>query len=143
MPRWISDEGEWHPEKEKVALVDHKGNKKEGRSPGDPYIYEGPDRAALFELYKEGVEKFGQNFRQNTDFLSSIRTLGFQSIDEYLKAMGYDSATSKKEFESKIAKVTKHELPKKVEAVKVLGGGADLSGSKNNKYGGFGDQPEA
>lgn len=150
MPTYISLEGVMHPAKEKVGLVNHSDQPLkhpitgEMIGPGDPYIYEGPDRAAMLELYladKSGaVTTFGQHFSQNTDFLQMVRNLGFSTKDEYLKFIGYDPKVSKDNFDKKASTINKHELPKKVEAVKVLGGGKDYSqGSQNNRYGGMGD----
>ena len=88
MPSYVSYEGVMYPAKEKVGLVNNSG--KEMKHPitgeviaaGDPYIYEGPDRAAMFELYmadKSGkTVTFGQHFSQNTDFLQMVRNLGFK-----------------------------------------------------------------
>lgn len=67
MPRWISDEhGRWHPAKERVALKNLSGKsikieqiaddgKKYTRTvqPNEDYIYEGPDRAAMFQWWEE------------------------------------------------------------------------------------------
>lgn len=142
MPRYISKGGEWHPAKEKVGLTNITKTTKEvdGKeiAPGEPYVYEGPDRAALFELHKEKVNKFGKNFRSDPDFIARVRQLGFDSIDKYLKAIGYDEEKVDADFKKKASTVTKHELPKKVEAIKSLGGGQDSSGQGNDKYGGFG-----
>ena len=54
MPNYISIDGEFFPAKERVALKNLSGKEKEvdGKiiKPGEDYIYEGADRAALFEL---------------------------------------------------------------------------------------------
>ena len=75
MPRFISKEGVWHPAKERVALKNLSGKTKkvdgEDVQPGDDYIYEGADRAALFELYKLKVETLGEDFRKNPEFLQA------------------------------------------------------------------------
>jgi len=142
MPRYISKDGEWHPAKEKVGLTNITKQDKEvdGKivKPGEPYVYEGPDRAALFELYKEGVDKLGRNFKNDPDFIARVRQLGFKDVSEYLKIIGYDEAEVEKKFNEKASAVSKHELPKKVEAIKKLGGGQDTSGQGNDTYGGFG-----
>ena len=146
MPKYISKEGEWYPAKERIALKNLSGKVKmvDGKEvqPDDDYIYEGADRAALFELFKEGVEKFGQNFRSNPDFLQAVRNQGFQNVEEYLKAMGYDEKKSLEEFEKKASVVHKDELPKKVKMIETLGGGQDTSGGGQDRYGGFGSQPK-
>ena len=150
MPTYISLEGVMYPAKEKVGLVNHSDNPMkhpitgEMIEPGDPYIYEGPDRAAMYELYladKSGATTtFGQHFSQNTDFLQMVRNLGFKDQKAYLKFIGYDSKEAQENFDKNATILNKHELPKRVEAVRVLGGGKDYSqGSQKNRYGGMGD----
>ena len=129
-PNWISKDGVWHPAKEHVVLPHLVGTERE--------VYDGPDRAALFILYKEKKETLGMNFRHDPELINRTRQLGFKSVDEYAKAMGYDKEKVEKNFEEKAAQVTKHELPKKVDAIKKLGGGRDTSGQGNDTYGGFG-----
>ena len=142
MPQYVSHEGIWHPAKEKVGLINKSGKTKEidGKEvkDGDPYIYEGPDRAALFELFKQKVETLGTSFRNNPEFLTAIRNQGFQSVDDYLESIGYDENKALAEFEEKASVVQKHELPEKVAGVKVLGGGKDFAAQGEDVYGGFG-----
>ena len=140
MPTYISKEGTWYPAKEKVSLVDHKG--VDGRQPGEPYIYEGPDRGALFELWKAGVDKFGMDFRFDSDFINRVRQLGFKNVDEYLKFVGYDEKKAQESADKKATIVTHHEIEKKVKAIKELGGGQDTSGQGRDAYGGFGKAPD-
>ena len=75
MPRYVSKDGVWHPQKERIALKNLSGKTKtidnEEIKHGEEYIYKGADRAALFELFKEKVKTFGQDFRQNTEFLQA------------------------------------------------------------------------
>ena len=156
-PRWITDQdGVWHPAKEKVGLTNHSNKPMkhpvtgEKIGPGEPYIYEGPDRAALLELYlmdKTGkTTTLGENFRQNTEFLEYYAKMrnafGFNSVDEFLTYLGYDAEEKKKEFEKRAIVITKHELEKRVAEIKKLGGGSDTAGGVNIKYGGFGDIPK-
>lgn len=146
MPRYVSNKGVWFPAKERIALKNLSGKTKvvDGKEiePGDDYIYEGPDRAALFELFKEGVETFGQDFRKNPEFLQGVRNQGFPSVEEFLKFIGYDEKKAEEEFEKKASKVHKDEIPKRVEMVRTLGGGTDTSGGGQDRYGGFGPQPK-
>lgn len=146
MSKWVSKEGEWYPAKERIALKNLSGKVKiiDGKEiqPGEDYIYEGGDRAALFELFKANVEKIGTNFRSNPEFLQAMRNQGFNSVDEYLKAIGYDEKKSEEDFNKKAKKVHKDEIPKRVEAIKVLGGGQDTAGGDQDRYGGFGPQPK-
>lgn len=130
MPRWISKDGVWHPAKEHSVLPHLSGTDKE--------VYDGPDRAALYELYKSKRESLGMDFRRDPELINRVRQLGYKTVDEYAEAMGYDKEQVEKDFKEKASVVTKHELPKKVEAVKVLGGGRDTSGQGNDAYGGFG-----
>jgi len=142
MPNYVSHEGIWHPAKEKVGLINKSGKtiKVEDKevNDGEPYIYEGPDRAALFELFKDNVETLGMSFKNNPEFLSAVRNMGFSNVDEYLKSIGYDDQKALDEFIEKAAEVKRHELPKKVEAIKVLGGGKDFAAQGEDQYGGFG-----
>lgn len=144
-PNYVSKEGVFFPAKEKVGLINRSGKTitVEGKEvkDGEPYIYEGVDRAALYELYLQGTETMGQNFRQNPEFLANVRNQGFSNVDEYLKAIGYEENMTEEEFEKKISRVNKHELPKKVAAVKVLGGGKDFAAQGEDKYGSF-DKPK-
>lgn len=133
MPRWISKDGIWYPAKEHAVLPHLSGTDRE--------IYDGPDRAALLQLFLEKRETLGQNFRFDPDLINRTRQLGYKTVDEYAKAMGYDKEQVEKDFDEKASVVTKHELPKKVEAIKKLGGGQDTSGQGNDAYGGFG-KPE-
>lgn len=165
MASWITDEnGKWHPAKEKVGLINRsdkvlkiKKTDKEGKEyieevkPGEPYIYEGPDRAALYELWsrdKTGkTTTIGEDFRTNTEFLEyyakSRNAFGFASVQEFLDYLGYDTKQIKKDFNEKASVINKHELPNRIEEIKRLGGGDDRAGGGNAKYGGFGDIPDA
>jgi len=145
MPRFISKDGEWTPAKEKVALVNRSDKTRTvGKvkvKPGEPYIYEGPDRAALFKLYEEGVDKLGTHFKSDPDFINRVRQLGF-TMEDYLKFVGYDEQKVEEDFKKNASVVTKHELPKKVKEVHTLGGGVDTSGLNPARYGGFGEPKE-
>lgn len=156
MPRWISKDGKWVPAKEKVNLTNYGTPFQdevtgETVNTGDPYIYNGPDRAALFHLWKESgspkditeetakqlVDHVGIDFQYDADLLNRVRQLGFKSISEYKKFAGYDPTKSDKDFTEKASQINRHELPKKVAALKVLAGGKDTSGQGADKYGGF------
>lgn len=143
MANYVSVDGEFYPAKEKVALKNLSGKERvvDGKvvKPGEDYIYEGADRAALFELYKAGVEKFGINFHHDAELLHRVKQLGFKDVKEYAKSVGYDKEKVKVEAEAKTAKVTMHELPAKVKAIEQIGGGIDTAGGGQDKYGGFGD----
>jgi len=145
VPTWISKDGEWSPAKEKVALVNRSDKSRtiNGKrvQPGDPYIYEGPDRAALYELFKTKQEKLGLNFKTDPEFINRVRQLGF-TMDDYLKFVGYNPEEVEENFKKHAATVNKHEIKEKVKAIDVLGGGIDTSGMNPNRYGGFGEPTE-
>lgn len=174
MPSWISDEtGKWHPAKENAPLVNisnkpieievtsSDGKKfKQKIEPGANYVYEGPDRAALFQWWEEngrpdsktmkqldGDVTFGEDFRTNNEFMEQYakfrNMFGFKDVDEYLKYIGYDKEKSHARFLEKASIVAKHDLPGRVPEVKKIGGGDDKANpGKNLKYGGFGEPAE-
>jgi len=149
--RFISKGGVCHPEKERVALRNNsgktiknpseEGSKYAGESvpAGAEYIYEGPCRAALLHLWNEKTETLGQDFRYDIELTNRVRQIYGMSIEDYLKFIGYDQVKIDKEFEKRASKVSLHELPKKVEAIDIAGGGSDTAGSGQDKKGGFGD----
>ena len=150
MPNYVSHGGEWHPAKERVALKNISGktikNPSDASSkfaneeikPGEDFIYEGADRAALYELWLNKSETLGMDFRQDAELINRVRQLGYKSVAEYAKLMGYDANKAKEEFDKKATVVVKHDLPAKVEAINTLGGGNDSSGSGNDRFGDFG-----
>jgi hypothetical protein len=143
MATWVSKRGEWHPALEKVSLKNITDKPKEinGQTvnPGEPYIYEGPDRAALYELFEQKVSKLGNEFFTDPDLISRVRQLGYKDVKEYANLMGYDEAKSDADFKEKAKVVTKHEIAKTVKEINTLGGGRDFSGQGNDVRGGFGD----
>jgi hypothetical protein len=174
MSTWISDhEGKWHPAKEIASLVNisdkpieieqtsSDGKKfKQTIQPGQPYIYEGPDRAAMFQWWEEngrpssekmkeleGNVTFGENFRTNNEFMEYYgkyrQMFGFKDVEEFLTYLGYDEKKSKKRFEENAVKVAIHDLPLRSPEIKKLGGGDDRANpGKNIRYGGFGEPAE-
>lgn len=172
MPRWISDEkGKWHPAKESVALTNYsnKSIKIEQTSddgkkfvktvlPGGQYIYEGPDRAAMYQWWEEngkptaedikamepGSITFGEDFRTNSEFMEQYakfrNMFGFNSVEEYLKYLGYDEKKGRERFIKNASVVALHELPDRVPEIKKVGGGDDRANpGKNIKLGGWGE----
>lgn len=145
MSSWVSDKGKWHPAKEKIALtnlsdVDIKHNGQVIK-PGDPFIYEGPDRQAIKELHEAGQNHLGDDFRRDPDFIQMTRTRNFNSVKEYLDWLGYDEKEHDEECKKKMHTVKAHEVPKRAKEIMVMGGGKDYSGNENNDViGGFGDQ---
>ena len=132
MPNYVSRDGVWHPAKEHVVLPHLAGTKNE--------VYDGPDRAALFALYKANKETFGMDFHHDAELINRVRQLGYKSVASYAKAMGYDKEKVEKDFEEKASKVVLHELPKRVKEAGMLGGGRDMSGQNKSYSGGFGEE---
>lgn len=174
MSTWISDEkGVWHPAKEKVSLYNRSdrtieieqtasdGTKfKVTVPPGEPYIYNGPDRSAMLQWWEEngkptaeqmqdkidGNVTFGDDFRKNTEFMeqyAKFRAMfGFKDVDEYLKYIGYDQKELHARFLKKASIIATHEAISKVEEIKRIGGGDDRANPGSNiRMGGFGDHP--
>jgi len=155
MPTFISERGQFHPAKEKVSLK-YRGTKKmlkkdlpigvtisgEVLNPGDDFLYDGPDRAAMQVLFKEGGDAgtLGFDFKNDPDFIQMTRTRGFNTVDDYLKSIGYNEEVEKKKFEEKASKVKAHDIEKLVNEIEVLAGGRDFAGGSNDIIGGFGDE---
>ena len=128
--------------KEKVSLTNHSDKpieypKGSGLmiNPGEPFIYEGPDRQAMFELFQAKQESFGIDFRKDPDLINRVRQLGYKSVEAYAKEAGYDEEKVKENFEKNSAKVNMHELPTRVAEIEVMGGGTDTSGGGNDRKG--------
>jgi len=151
MATLVSKLCEWYPAKEKVSLKNKSGKtitvggKKIG--PGEDFIYEGPDRGALMLLEKVGTvnaecnKVLGENFMKNTEFLQSVRNMGFNDTESYLAFIGYDKEKEEENFKKKASVVTNHDLPKRAEEAKIIGGGQDTSGGGLDRYGGMGPVP--
>jgi len=145
MPRWNSNDGKWDPQNEKIGLINHSsgtitiGGKDVG--PGEPFIYEGPCRAALFELFEAKEEHFGKDFQHDPDFISRVKGLGFNSMKDYLKFTGYSKEKSEKTFKENSSNVSRHELPEQVRMIRTASGGDDTSGSGKDQKGNFGAAP--
>ena len=152
MANWVSDGGLLVPAKERVSLKNHSGKVLKNPSaswskfageevqPGDDFIYEGEDRAALFTLFKEKVDHLGQDFRKNIEMVNLSRQLGYKTVDAYAKAVGYDAEEAAKFFKERAAETVKHELPARAKEVARMGGGSDTSGNGADIIGGFGDE---
>lgn len=173
MSTWISDEkGVWHPAKERVPLYNRSdksieieqtatdGTKfKQLVPPGASYIYEGPDRAAMFQWWEENGKPtaeqmkeridnvtFGDDFRKNTEFMEQYgkfrQMFGFNNVEEYLKYIGYDQKKLHEKFLKNASIVATHDAPNRVAELQRVGGGTDQANpGKNLRYGGFGDMP--
>lgn len=174
MPKWISDgKGFLYPSKESVGLknlsdkpLTRKMKDITGKEftisvpPGGDYVYEGPDRAALYQWWEEngrpdsdkmkemeGQVKMGEDFKVNPEFVkqySNARQMfGFNSVDEYLKYLGFDENKLKKQFDEKASIVNVHDMPKRIPESKMIGGGKNYGKdvTVQDMYGGFGDPP--
>lgn len=174
MSSWVSDEkGVWHPAKERVPLYNRSGKSieieqtasdgakfKQKIAPGASYIYEGPDRAAMFQWWEEngkptaeqmkekidGNVTFGDDFRKNSEFMEQYskfkQMFGFENVDKYLEYIGYDSKKAHKRFLEKASVINMHESPNRIDELQRLGGGTDNANpGKNLRFGGFGDMP--
>jgi hypothetical protein len=131
MSTWISRDGKWFPAKEHAVLPHLQGTDKE--------IYDGPDRAALYELYEQKEEFLGQDFHTDAELIARVKQLGYKDVNEYALAHGWDAVKVEADFQKKAAVVNKHEIAQRVEEVNTLGGGMDKSGSNKNILGGFGE----
>lgn len=133
MPNFVSNNGDWVPALEKVALTNKNG---------EPVIYEGQDRAAL-DAIKNG-DITSQPFWKDTEFINRVRQVHNMSMDEYMKANGFDEKTSKADFEKRLAVVNLHkDLPRKVGKKFRSGGANTASGGGGSIDGDFGDLADA
>jgi hypothetical protein len=146
MPMYVSRAGVWHPAKEKVGLKNNSDkviknpstdeqHKDEEIKPGEDFIYSGPDRAALYELWEAKVNNFGEDFRTNPDFLQAVRNMGYSSYKTYLKDIGFNEEKMDADFKKKADVVNLHELPQRVNAIERLAGGKDTSGQGQDMKG--------
>lgn len=154
MPTLISDKGKWYAAKEEVNLINEGdtvikskyifGTETPGEvAPGKAFVYRGPDREAIKLLNEAGAEHLGMDFRKDPEFRQAVRNQGFQDVDSYLKDMGYDDEADTKKFQEKAELIHAHEVPKVAEELRIMGGGQDRSGNKeNDTIGGFGDERE-
>lgn len=173
MSSFIADErGIWHPAKERSPLKNLSGKaieieqtSSDGKkfkmtvAPGADYIYEGPDRAAMFQWWEEngkpsaekmkemeGNVTFGSDFKMNSEFMKSYaehrQAFGLKDMKEYLEMLGYDPKKSHEKFLEKASMITTHDAPARMAEIKKLGGGTDNANPGINlRYGGFGDMP--
>ena len=143
MPRFVSKEGIWIPKKEKVAL--EKKNPETGEV--EPYIYEGPDRAALKMLKDMNAEEdgyIGTHFTLNPDMYELARQRGYDNVEEMMEKLGYNAKRAKEIAQKKLEEYTKHEAPERKPAAKFRGGGVNTASDSNieDRYGGFGEPPK-
>ena len=152
MPRYISLRGVCYPAKEKVGLTNitkevKKITRPDGTiqevQPGEPFIYEGPDRAALYELWQIKADTLGMDFKRDPDLLMRVKGLGYANLDDYLKEIGWDDAKAEEIFKKNATEIKSHEIEKRADEIKALGGGKDFAGNGQDMYGGFGEPKNA
>jgi len=158
MPNYVSRDGVWYIAKEKVALKNNsnqtitnpseEGSKyfEEKVGPGEPFIYEGPDRAALFELFQADpsgeMTTMGQHFTDDVDLQDRVRQRGYKSVADYAKAVGYNKEKSEARFANLIADIKTHDLPKRVAMIEAAqSGGDNTAGNTGHMKGNFGEAP--
>lgn len=139
MASWISVNGNWIPAKEHAVLPHLTGTSKE--------IYDGPDRAALLQLYENDptgkTTTLGKHFKTDPDFLAMVRGLGFNNPDEYLKIIGYDEKEVEDMTKDRISAINKHELPKRIKSINAtVSGGTEYGTGRVIREGGFGSAPD-
>ena len=173
--KWISDEkGLLHPARERGVPLYNRTNKSikveqtddAGKKfimtvkPGQPYIYEGPDRAAMFQWWEENGKPtaeqiknmpneaitMGSSFQTNQEFMDFYakyrQAFGFQNMQEFLNYLGYDEKKQKERYQKLSQDINLHDLPDRVPEIKKVGGGDDRANpGKNLRYGGWGEQP--
>jgi hypothetical protein len=152
MPEFVSILGKQFPKHERLALknksneviINEFSNDGKPIQPGEDFIYDGPDREAMRIIKEEGgpdATFIGEDFRNNPEFLQSIRSQGFNDVDDYLKKIGFNEKKSVEAGNKLIEKQASHEPPPLHEESLNMGGGQDRSGNKNNDaIGGFGDE---
>ena len=152
MGTWISNGGKWYPAKEEVGLINNSGhditvNGKVIKA-GKPFIYEGADRSALYQLWEEAgkptdpekaITYLGQNFKDDPDFIMNIRQKYGMTVEEYLKMIGFDEIKASKEFEERMVSLKAHEVVERAKEVDVMGGGVETGTGKVIERGAIGD----
>lgn len=132
MAEFVSINGVWKPAQE--YFVD--ANAPEGKDP----VYKGPNRDALALLKEQGVDKLGKHYKNNADLIRLARSHNYNSVEEYLKAMGVDEEENTKRQQEKAGEISSaNKKPKRKKATKQVGGGFDASGKGNHLEGGFDD----
>ena len=119
MPLFHSKDGVWFPGKEKVALIDKNG---------EPYVYEGPDRAALELLAKEynGAQTMGQPFWEDAETIERAHEKKM-TVDEFCKVKLHPQDVRDKDFEVRASKVNLHKSPDKKAGIRSASGGKNTA----------------
>lgn len=147
MPTFISVQGEWKPATEHAVLPHMTGKfDKEGKS---LEVYDGPDRASLHMLWeqsgkptdpKQCMTSLGSSFKKDPEFIARVRQMGFNSIDEYLKAYGYDDKAELERMNKLATTVTSHQVVKRARELDLGNhGGIEQGSGKELVRGAIGD----
>lgn len=140
MPTFISVQGEWKPAHEHVVLPHLQGTKNE--------VYDGPDRAALYMLWeqsgkptdpKQAMTILGVHFKKDPEFLARVRQMGFNNVDEYLKAYGYDEKAELERMSKLADTVQSHQVVSRGKLIESQHGGIEQGSGKELVKPGIGD----
>ena len=132
MGTWNSRDGIWEPAKEKVPVVNKKG---------EPEIYEGPDRSAKEYLKEQGVETLGQHFTKDPEIIMRARQLNM-TVEEFCQTAYYTEEMRKKDQDAKASIVNLHKDPPRKSGGKFASGGRNTAGGGHYE-GDFGDLNDA
>lgn len=128
MPTWISKDGVQKPALEKVMLTNPKT--------GEPYLYEGPDRAAIKYLQDNNVTELGIDFRKDPEIINRARQFNM-TVDEWCQIHLNPDEKRKADFAQKEKEINFHAPPAKKKATEFRGGGINIANPKASKLGGF------
>ena len=134
MPSFVSKNGVWEPAKE--YAVDPKAE------PGKE-IYEGPDRAALAMIAESGEDHLGMDFKLDPEMVMRAKQFGFDSVEEYIAAKGYDPKKAEADYKKKVEQVNRHRPVEPKKFPKIKGGGTDTSGGGKDRYGDYSHPDDA
>ena len=129
MPSWNSKDGVWTPAKEKVALYNKEG---------EPFIYEGADRAATDYLQETGEEFLGKPFYDDPEIIDRAHERR-QTVDEFCKVKLNPAAKREAAFKEAEAKVNMHHAPSRKSAEKIINSGGRNTAGSGHLEGGMGD----
>lgn len=151
MPKFVSVMGKHYPAKEQVSMKNTFGKTIESDlvvgpdgshtvKEGETFIYTGPNREAVKILKEMGEDTMGRDFRNDPEFLQSIRNMQYKDTKDYLKAIGFSEKETYDKQMSLIDIISTGDKQKQKEIVE-LAGGKDFSGNKaNDTIGGFGTE---
>lgn len=129
MPSYDSKDGVWIPKIEKVALINKETD--------EPFIYEGPDRAAFAYLKEQGVDHLGVPFDKDPDIIFRAKQFNM-TLEEFCELSKNTEAARKATFDKAHAEKQLHRPIKPEERKKPVNpesGGKDTTNPKNNMAG--------